>query len=455
MARTRKENGEGSTRKLESGKWECLVQSRYINPKTLKPKRIKRQGKTESEARKNALQELKRWEKGIEGGKDQKVDKKKTFGQYMSDFIDAEVSKGITDSSFHSYVLRLRQNFYNFPIANLQLQMLSKIEFQNYYKKKKKTKSYKTCMFPRQLCIRCCKWLISQSLLDENYAEQATLTKEISDEYNKELAEKDKTRKQVFSADDIRKFYEAYKNGMGQYPVVVLFLLETGMRASEFASLRNGNISMETNRIDIVETRALRFKDNNPNGGTEEYIKVPKNKQPRFVMMSDLCRECVAYMQTQTRLYCKNNPDDLLYPTFSNGKRRTNTSMEICFKRLCDKLGIDRDVRMRSQIGKNGKELQRESGLCLHSLRHTSDTIANSARGANVINTALMMGHTAITTENIYTHPTEEGLQSVTTPSQAVLENYKKKDSDDSSNIDLDKTKELFEMYQKLKAIFE
>ena len=104
MARTRKENGEGSTRKLESGKWECIVQSRYINPRTGKPKRIKRQGKTESEARKNALQELKRWEKGIEGGKDQKVDKKKTFGQYMDDFINDEVAQGITDSAYHSYV---------------------------------------------------------------------------------------------------------------------------------------------------------------------------------------------------------------------------------------------------------------------------------------------------------------------------------------------------------------
>lgn len=456
MARTRKENGEGSARKLESGKWECIVQSRYLNPRTGKPKRIKRQGKTESEARKNALQELKRWEKGIEGGKDRKVDKKKTFGQYMDDYINSEVSQGITDSAYHSYISSLRQSFYDYPIANLQLQMLSKIEFQNYYDTIQKTKSYKTCMFPRQLCVRCCKWLISQSLLEENFAEQAILKKQIADEYDRARAEDDKNRKKVFSAEDIRKFYEAFKNGMGQYPVVVLFLLETGMRASEFASLRNSNINMETGRIDIVETRAIRFKNNDPDSGAvEEYVKVPKNKKSRFVMMSDLCRECVEYMQTQTRLYCKNNPDDLLYPTFQNGKRRSNSSMEVCFKALCDKLGIDRDVRMRKQVDKNGKELYIESGLCLHSLRHTSDSIANSARGANIVNTAMKMGHTAITTENIYTHPTEEGLQSVTTPSQAVLEDFKKKDSDDSSNIDLDKTKELFEMYQKLKAIFE
>lgn len=72
--RTRKENGAGSCRKLDNGQWECLVQSKYINPKTGNPKRVKRQGRTEVEARKNAQAELKRWEKGIIAGQDTKRD---------------------------------------------------------------------------------------------------------------------------------------------------------------------------------------------------------------------------------------------------------------------------------------------------------------------------------------------------------------------------------------------
>ena len=39
---------------------------------------------------------------------------------------------------------------------------------------------------------------------------------------------------------------------MGQYPVVVLFLLETGLRAGEFAALRNDNIDLENNRLNII-----------------------------------------------------------------------------------------------------------------------------------------------------------------------------------------------------------
>lgn len=43
----RKQNGYGSVRELENGSWECIIQSKYINPKTGKPKRIKRKGANE------------------------------------------------------------------------------------------------------------------------------------------------------------------------------------------------------------------------------------------------------------------------------------------------------------------------------------------------------------------------------------------------------------------------
>ena len=46
----RKGNGDGSTRQLADGSWECLVQSKYPNPKTGNPKRIKRKAATEKEA---------------------------------------------------------------------------------------------------------------------------------------------------------------------------------------------------------------------------------------------------------------------------------------------------------------------------------------------------------------------------------------------------------------------
>lgn len=447
---TKEQNGNGSMRQLEDGTFECVIQSKYINPKTGKPKRIKRRGKTESETREKTQMALSAWEKEIERGRDTKVNRAKTFGQYMEEYIDTEAKPTLTGSGYHSYISNMKNNFYPFSISKLQLHMLSAVEFERYFDSILELKSRKTCSLPLQLCRRCCKWLVDKSLLKENYAAQAKIKREISDEYDKKREDDIKNRKKVFSSEDIEKFYYAYKNNMGQYPVVVLFLLETGLRAGEFSALRNDSIDLENNKIHIVETQSLRFKDNDKTKGVEYYVKVPKNKEARFIMMSDLCRECVIYMMEQTKLNCKNNPDNLLYPTFINGKRRSNSSMEVCFKELCDKLGIDRDVHLT----KTGQK----KGLCLHSLRHTADTIANTAKGANVVNTALMMGHKAVSVENIYTHATEEGLSSVVTPSQAVLSDYKKDDQkipEELKDMSPEEIQEMYQMYQKLKGIFE
>lgn len=440
---TKVKNGDGSVRKLPNGKFECIIQSKYLNPKTGNPKRVKRVGNTEQDARNKAKMDLTAWEKEYERGKDSKINRSKTFGQYMEEFIDGEVKPGVTGSTYYTYIGEMKRNFYTYPISKYQLQMLNTAEFERYFNTLRATKSKRTCEFPLQMTRRCCTWLVERSLLKENYASMAKIKKEVSDEYDKNKADEAKKRKKVFTPDDIQKFYYAYQNNIGQYAVVVLFLLETGMRAGEFAALRNSSIDLEQNKIYIVEARSKRFKDNDKTKGFEFYVKVPKNGEERFVMMSDLCRECVLYMMEQTKLYCKNNPDDLLYPVFITGNRRQNSAMEVGFKSLCDKLGVDRDVHITESGNKKG--------LGLHSLRHTANTYANTAKNANVVNTAMMMGHKAIQVENIYTHPTEEALSSIVTPSQAVLEKYKKEEDQNKEAND----KEMYEMYLKLKQKFE
>ena len=275
---SRKENREGSTRQLSDGSWECITQSKYLNPKTGSPKRFKRKGKTEKEAITFSKMARDAWEKEFENGRDTKINKTKTFGEYMDEYIETEAKPALTGSGYHSYISNLKCNFYPFPIAKFQLHMLNSVEFEKYYDTILNLKSKKTCSLPIQLCKRCCKWLVNKSLLEENYAAQARIKKEVADEYDHKREEDLKNRKKVFSYEDIEKFYYAYKNNMGQYPVVVLFLLETGMRAGEFASLRNSNIDLGKNRIDIVETRAIRYKNNNKNSGLETYTKIPKNK---------------------------------------------------------------------------------------------------------------------------------------------------------------------------------
>lgn len=172
----RKENGEGNVRKLPSGKYECVVQSKYINPKTGKPKRIKRVGETEKVAREKAKLDLVAWEKEIERGRDTKINKAKTFGEYMSEYIETEVKSNITGSGYHTYINNMNRNFFDFPISKYQLHMLNAVEFERYFDTILELKSKKTCSLPMQLCKRCCKWLVDRSLLKivKKYSRQKT-----------------------------------------------------------------------------------------------------------------------------------------------------------------------------------------------------------------------------------------------------------------------------------------
>ena len=113
----KRENGEGTTRRLSSGKYECIVQSKYMNPKTGKPKRIKRICDTESAAREKAKMDLAAWEKEIERGRDTKINKAKTFGEYMNEYIENEVKPSLTGSGYHSYISNMKRNSFSFPIA--------------------------------------------------------------------------------------------------------------------------------------------------------------------------------------------------------------------------------------------------------------------------------------------------------------------------------------------------
>ena len=131
-----KKHGEGSARQLENGSWECMVQSKYINPdsKDMSPKRIKRRGRTENEARKKAKQALLVWEKNYEETRlNKKMDKKKTFGQYMDEFIETEVKPEVAGATYKSYVYTLQANFYNCKISNYRLEDLNKVEFETYF----------------------------------------------------------------------------------------------------------------------------------------------------------------------------------------------------------------------------------------------------------------------------------------------------------------------------------
>jgi len=382
-----------------------------------------RRGATEKEARSAAIMAMQAWEKEYkDNGNDINFKKTRLFGEYMTEYMENKVKGTITDSAYYSYYRSIERYFHPYRISKFQLQNLSVKVFQDYYDEITQKYSKKTCSLPVQLCRRLCKDLVNRSLVPEDYASQAMPKKEVIDEYNRERQEEEEQKKKIFSKEDIIKFYNECKSHLhnSQYDVVAVFLLETGLRAQEFAALQNSDIDLEKNIITIKRAVVKRFADED-GGKAEEYFKVPKNRKQRIIYLSDIAKECIADMQRRTLTYCKENKDDLLYPVFRKPYRaRSNSTMEIGFKTLCNVLNIDRGV----QQGKNGIK-----GLCLHSLRHTFITYANTADKNNSLVVSMMAGHQQWVNESIYTHENIEAMAQIQTPGKLFIDDAKPKHS--------------------------
>ena len=100
-------------------------------------------------------------------------------------------------------------------------------------------------------------------------------------------------------------------------------------------------------------------------------------------------------------------------------------------------------------------------GLCLHSIRHTYETLVRQNSENNLVAVALSTGHkTDMRMEDHYTHQHKEAIQGIITPSEQLLRNSRveqekplnEANTEPQSNITED---ELYQMYLKLKEKFE
>lgn len=426
------ENGNGSVRKTKAGTYECIIQSKIINPNTGKELRVKRTRKTRQEAEKAAKLAIKAEIKRIQNEENYKMSNTMTFGEYCTDYLAKVVKKEVSDGSYYRYVQQYRQYISKYSIARYQAHQLSKRLFEIYYEKLTLKYSPKSISFPIQLCKRVCKWLVERSIIEENYAEQARVIYEKVDDFT---YVEERKHKEIFTVEDLQKFYKAYQQNLTEYACVVVFMLETGLRPQEFANIKNSDISFEKRLLHISKSTGRRFVDDTDTK-TELYTKITKTCKERDVYLSDIAIEAIETMQAYTKSKCKDNKNDLLYPIFKNGRVRSNATMEVGFKLLCDKLEIDRDVHPTK-----GGQIK---GLNLYALRHTCDTMMH-ASGANPVISAAMLGHSATTSLREYTHIQPEMQAELKTPFQAIS-NQENEEKKEELNLTEEDEKRLLKM---------
>lgn len=414
MGKKKAKSGDGHIEKTKSGKYSCTIVSMCVDAHTGNYKKIKRTAETEEEARRICKLAVKAYEKEYFEQSNYKSGVSMLFYEYIEDYLKNEVKGTVVDSTLYSYTRAYEQYIKSKAIAKMQLKQLNKKTFQNFYDVLTEKYSPKSIEFSIQLCRRVCKWLVTRSLLEENYAEQAKPKYALVDDY--EYVE-NLEHKKIFTDEDLKKFYDAEKNGIkSEYISVVIFLLETGLRPQEFACLRNCDVDLEKKQIHVCRTSARRFTDDT-HTKTETYVKVIKTSKKdknadRPVPLSPIALKQVEKMQYATKQYCKSNPNDLLYPIFRGGKIRSNATMEVGFKKLCDMLEIDRDVHPTA----GGQKV----GLNLYACRHTCETLMEKD-GVNPVIIGTMLGHSPTVGLKHYTHiSVEDVAQQMKSPYEMI-----------------------------------
>lgn len=452
--RAKGKTGEGYVERLSSGRYRCTIGSKYVNDKG-DAIRFRGMGDTPEEARKEAKREKTRYEKSLEDD-DLLSGSTVLFYEYVLDYLEHEVKDTITQSAYRNYMEKYRLYIKKYKsIANLQVHNMNKKVFQQYYDTLTMKFARKTIEFPIQLCQRTMEWLFRRGIVKENYAAQAQPKFEVPDEHkvkthlkiyadgSVEEIENDDDYKRVFTDEDFDKFVQAMDTPLkSEYLPVAVFLCETGLRPMEFAALLDRDVSVEKKRVKVNKALARRLTADGKS--SEFYIKVTKTHETRTVPLSSLAIKAVNNMRYRVKQECKSNPDKIFYPTLRNGKYRQPSAMEVGFKKLCDDLGIDRDVHPTP----GGQKV----GLNLYACRHTCETMLLKA-GENPLYVAQMLGHSPRTGLKHYTHLSIEDLE---TRNLSAYERMKKPDTTSGSNtgvLDVDGLSEEQEKALLLKLI--
>ncbi len=341
-----------------------------------------------------------------------------TFEERMLLYLDTEVEPFIQESSYRSYLLSVRSLV--FPVlGQIPVRELTVTIMNRFFVNLAKTKSRNTAENCYSLVKRFLRYLYQKREIDEDLASFMVFPRE----QRVTLKESNGGRtKYYFTPDDLLKLYRCYHIGLpwisrlnADWFPLIIFQLETFLRAGEALSLKVSQIDFTEHYIIVQNSMGRRYSGEK----SERYLKVPKNGHTRVVPLSNIAEDAARRM-----ILFKGQ--EFLFPN-SNGELRSIDSYERAFRIILDALGINRDVGKTDCLGRN-------YGLNTHALRHTAITMANSVEGANLVNTALMAGHSVkylggadIGAESTYIHAVLSELRKVKTPSQ-VMELYKQFD---------------------------
>lgn len=155
---------------------------------------------------------------------------------------------------------------------------------------------------------------------------------------------------------------------------MILFSLDTGVRAGELASIRRESVDAETGTVRILTGGV--GSDRSTKGGATRLVRVGR-----------LFPECLAMLRWRLSLPAFS---PYLFPGRGGGPRRAD-----CLSRVMD--------RLMQKLGYNDGVTDPRNRVVWHTLRHTFATRMLES-GVDIYTLKVLMGHHSVTTTEVYLH---------------------------------------------------
>ena len=408
MTTGRKENGQGTIRKLKNGKIQCIIET---TDQLGNRKRISATADKETEARKKAQNKLQQYQAFLMNGKeDDKALATKTLkeamgGKWFDDYANGKWTSRTKTSREKDLAILYK------ALGSMRLDKITTSTMNDFFA---------NVLTPTNRQRMGMVYSITKAFFDDMYNEGIlendvfgrgmkklpSPRKVVKEEYTlEEIEDADFEDRNIkfFRDDEIKKLLASINeidfNGQPSYPRALIYVLMflTGMRGQEARALNVDDIDLKNHTIKINKAVSTAT---DKDGKERMILKVPKTRTSRRIIGINSETEAILRRIIEERKNTDENCKILYCTSTNNWVGKDNFARD--FRNLLKKLGIEPD------------------GRGPHCLRHTFASFAleknelSPLKDKSALFISSYLGHKDLeTTLRIYTHIDKDKLKDV------------------------------------------
>lgn len=408
MTTGRKENGQGTIRKLKNGKIQCIIET---TDQLGNRKRISATADKETEARKKAQNKLQQYQAFLMNGKeDDKALATKTLkeamgGKWFDDYANGKWTSRTKTSREKDLAILYK------ALGSMRLDKITTSTMNDFFA---------NALTPTNRQRMGMVYSITKAFFDDMYNEGIlendvfgrgmkklpSPRKVVKEEYTlEEIEDADFEDRNIkfFRDDEIKKLLASINeidfNGQPSYPRALIYVLMflTGMRGQEARALNVDDIDLKNHTIKINKAVSTAT---DKDGKERMILKVPKTRTSRRIIGINSETEAILRRIIEERKNTDENCKILYCTNTNNWVGKDNFARD--FRNLLKKLGIEPD------------------GRGPHCLRHTFASFAleknelSPLKDKSALFISSYLGHKDLeTTLRIYTHIDKDKLKDV------------------------------------------